>query len=106
MTFCCAFTDAAERTSAAPSSKEKPKASWIFPWHVKEDSVGGLFAIFVPSSDGANGPNDETPSQRVSSGALSAPAVELAAQYSPLRLLAEVRQTRPRVGRRGTTERH
>ena len=24
--------------------------------------VGGLFAIFVPSSDGANGPNDETPS--------------------------------------------
>ena len=41
--------------------------------------VGGLFAIFVPSSDGANGPNDETPSQRVSNGALSAPAVELAA---------------------------
>ena len=41
--------------------------------------VGGLFAIFVPSSDGANGPtNDETPSQRVSSGALSAAAVELA----------------------------
>jgi len=40
--------------------------------------VGGLFAIFVPSSDGANGPNDETPSQRVSSAALSAPAVELA----------------------------
>ena len=39
--------------------------------------VGGLFAIFVPSSDGANGPNDETASQRVSSG-LSAPAVELA----------------------------
>ena len=38
--------------------------------------VGGLFAIFVSSSDGANGPNDETPSQRVSSGALSAPAVE------------------------------
>jgi membrane dipeptidase len=40
--------------------------------------VGGLFAIFVPSSDGQNGPNDETASQRVSSGALSAPAVELA----------------------------
>ena len=40
--------------------------------------VGGLFAIFVPSSDGANGPNDETPSQRVSRAALSAPAVELA----------------------------
>ena len=78
MTFCFAFTDAAERTSPAPSSKEKPKASWIFPWHVKEDFVGGLFAIFVPSSDGQNGPNDETPSQRVSSAALSAPAVELA----------------------------
>ena len=40
--------------------------------------VGGLFAIFVPSSDGQNGPNGETASQRVSSGALSAPAVELA----------------------------
>src|SRR5271169_4235965 len=40
--------------------------------------VGGLFAIFVPSSDDANGPNDETPSQRVNSAALSAPAVELA----------------------------
>ena len=40
--------------------------------------VGGLFAIFVPSSDGQNGPYDETPSQRVSSGALSAAAVELA----------------------------
>ena len=40
--------------------------------------VGGLFAIFVQSSDGQNGPNDETASQRVSSGALSAPAVELA----------------------------
>src|SRR5580704_9186504 len=40
--------------------------------------VGGLFAIFVPSSDGQNGPNDETASQRVSSGALSAPAVEVA----------------------------
>ena len=40
--------------------------------------VGGLFAIFVPSSDGQNGPNGETASQRVSSGALSAAAVELA----------------------------
>ena len=40
--------------------------------------VGGLFAIFVPSRDGQNGPNDETPSQRVSSAVLSAPAVELA----------------------------
>src|ERR1700731_3358773 len=40
--------------------------------------VGGLFAIFVPSGDGQNSPNGETPSQRVSSGARSAPAVELA----------------------------
>src|ERR1700721_1509708 len=40
--------------------------------------VGGLFAIFVPSSDGQNGPNGETGFQRVSNGALSAPAVELA----------------------------
>ena len=40
--------------------------------------AGGLFAIFVPSSDGQNGANGETASQRVNSGALSAPAVELA----------------------------
>ena len=40
--------------------------------------VGGLFAIFVPSGDGQNGPNGETASQRVNSGALSAPIVELA----------------------------
>src|ERR1700688_1197307 len=35
--------------------------------------VGGLFAIFVPSGDDHNGPNGETASQRVNSGALSAP---------------------------------
>lgn len=39
--------------------------------------AGGLFAIFVPSTDGANGPNAETPSQSVSNGALLPAAVEL-----------------------------
>ncbi|MGA2842869.1 MAG: dipeptidase [Steroidobacteraceae bacterium] len=39
--------------------------------------AGGLFAIFVPSPDEANGPNAETPSQSVSSGALLPAAVEL-----------------------------
>jgi membrane dipeptidase len=38
--------------------------------------AGGLFAIFVPSSDGAAGPN-ETPSRNVDAAALVAPAVEL-----------------------------
>ena len=102
MTFCCAFTDAAEGTSPAHSSKEKPRASWIFPWHVKEEFVGGLFAIFVPSSDDANGPNDETPSQRVNSAALSAPAVELApaqrAVLSMVSLLLRIeRESKDRV---------
>ena len=51
--------------------------------------VGGLFAIFVPSGDGQNGPNGGTASQRVSSGALSAPAVELApAQKAVLSMLS------------------
>src|ERR1700732_2868600 len=65
--------------------------------------VGGLFAIFVPSSDGANGPtNGETASQRVSSGALSAPAVELApaqrAVLSMVSLLLRVeRESKGRV---------
>ena len=40
--------------------------------------VGGLFAIFVPSGDDHNGPNGETASQRVNSGARSALTVELA----------------------------
>ena len=39
--------------------------------------AGGLFAIFVPSTEGATGPNGEAPSQNVSSGALLPPAVEL-----------------------------
>jgi membrane dipeptidase len=39
--------------------------------------VGGLFAIFVPSTDGAIGPNDQTPSQNVSNGARLPPVVEL-----------------------------
>jgi membrane dipeptidase len=39
--------------------------------------AGGLFAIFVPPTNGASGPNDETPSQGVSSDVLLAPAVEL-----------------------------
>jgi membrane dipeptidase len=39
--------------------------------------AGGLFAIFVPSSNGATGPNGETPSQGAGSGAPSPPGVEL-----------------------------
>lgn len=39
--------------------------------------AGGLFAIFAPSTNGASGPNGETPSRSVSSDALLAPAVEL-----------------------------
>ena len=39
--------------------------------------VGGLFAIFVPSADGAIGPNAQTPSQNASNGAPLPPAVAL-----------------------------
>ena len=39
--------------------------------------AGGLFAIFVPSANGAVGPNGEAPSQNVSSGAPLPPTVEL-----------------------------
>jgi membrane dipeptidase len=63
--------------------------------------AGGLFAIFVPSTNGASGPNDETPSQGVSSDALLAPAVELApaqnAVFSMVSLLLRIeRVTGPR----------
>src|SRR5207302_8674803 len=44
--------------------------------------AGGLFAIFVPSTDGATSPNDETPSQNVGRGDLSPPAVELTSAQS------------------------
>ena len=39
--------------------------------------AGGLFAIFVPSSDGAIGPNGQTPARNVGSDAPSAPVLEL-----------------------------
>jgi membrane dipeptidase len=39
--------------------------------------AGGLFAIFVPSTNGAGGPDGGTPSQGVKSAPLLAPAVEL-----------------------------
>jgi membrane dipeptidase len=51
--------------------------------------AGGLFAIFVPSSDGASGPNDETHSRNVDEGSLVAPAVELTvAQTTVFRMLS------------------
>src|SRR6266702_4359155 len=40
--------------------------------------AGGLFAIFVPSTDGAIGPNGEAPARNTGGGARSAPALELA----------------------------
>jgi membrane dipeptidase len=39
--------------------------------------AGGLFAIFVPSANGAVGPNGEAPSQNISSGVPLPPTVEL-----------------------------
>jgi membrane dipeptidase len=64
--------------------------------------AGGLFAIFVPSTNGASGPNGETPSQGVSSDALLAPAVELVpaqkAVFSMVSLLLRIeRESQGRV---------
>jgi membrane dipeptidase len=64
--------------------------------------AGGLFAIFVPSTDGAIGPNAETPSQNVSGGALLPPAVELMptqrAVFSMMSLLLRIeRESQGRV---------
>src|SRR5437764_118392 len=39
--------------------------------------AGGLFAIFVPSSDGTTGPSGATPSRNTGSGASSAPALDM-----------------------------
>jgi membrane dipeptidase len=51
--------------------------------------AGGLFAIFVPSSGGATGPNDDTRSRNVDENSLVAPAVELTvAQTTVFRMLS------------------
>jgi membrane dipeptidase len=51
--------------------------------------AGGLFAIFVPPSNGATGPNGETPSRNGDRDSLIAPAVELtAAQTTVFRMLS------------------
>ena len=64
--------------------------------------AGGLFAIFVPSTNEASSPNGETPSQGVSSDALLAPAVELVAAqkavFSMVSLLLRIeRESQGRV---------
>jgi membrane dipeptidase len=68
--------------------------------------AGGLFAIFVPSTDGAIGPDDETPSQDVSSPPFLPPAVELTpaqravfSMLSPLLRIERESQGRVRVCR-------
>ena len=96
MTFCCVSTNAAAGTPLGRSSKEKARASWIFLWRSKEEFAGGLFAIFVPSTDGTS-PNGETLSD-----ALLAAAVELGtaqrAVFSMMSLLLRIeRESRGRV---------
>src|ERR1700731_645273 len=53
------------------------KGQLDFPMAHQGGFAGGLFAIFVPSANGAIGPNGEAPSQSVSSGAALPPALEL-----------------------------
>jgi membrane dipeptidase len=53
------------------------KGQLDFPMARQGGFAGGLFAIFVPSANGAIGPNGEAPSQNVSSGAALPPSLEL-----------------------------
>jgi membrane dipeptidase len=64
--------------------------------------AGGLFAIFVPSTEGAIGPNVETLSQNVKGDALLPPGVELTpaqrAVFSMMSLLLRIeRESQGRV---------
>ena len=64
--------------------------------------AGGLFAIFVPSSDGAIGPGGETPARNGGGGAPSPPALELTpaqkAVFSMVSLLLRIeRESQGRV---------
>src|SRR6202158_5859664 len=64
--------------------------------------AGGLFAIFVPSTDRAIGPNGETPAQNASDGALLPPALEVTpaqrAVFSMVSLLLRIeRESQGRV---------
>lgn len=52
------------------------KGQLDLPMALQGGFAGGLFAIFVPSSDGATGPNSETPARNVGS-ASSTPVLEL-----------------------------
>jgi membrane dipeptidase len=64
--------------------------------------AGGLFAIFVPSSDGATGPSGERPSRNAGGGASSTPALEMTsaqkAVFSMVSLLLRIeRESQGRV---------
>ena len=81
------------------------KGQFDLPWRGREEFVGGLFAIFVPSIDGAIGPNGQRPSQNISNGAPLPPAVELTraqrAVFSMVSLLLRIERgiagPRPRL---------
>jgi membrane dipeptidase len=65
------------------------KGQLDFPMARQGGFAGGLFAIFVPSSDGATGRNNQTPSQKVGEDSLVAPGVELmVAQRTVFRMLS------------------
>jgi membrane dipeptidase len=53
------------------------KGQLDLPMALQGGFAGGLFAIFVPSKDGATGSNDEMASRNVDEGSLAVPAVEL-----------------------------
>src|SRR3984893_6431210 len=65
------------------------KGQLDFPMAHQGGFAGGLFAIFVPSANGAAGPKDETSSRNVDADTLVAPAVELTvAQTTVFRMLS------------------
>ena len=73
-----------------------------FPMAQQGGFAGGLFAIFVPSTNRVSSPNGETPSQGVGSDALLAPAIELVpaqrAVFSMVSLLLRIeRESQGRV---------
>src|SRR5208283_1699162 len=58
------------------------KGHLVLPKARRGGFAGGLFAIFVPSRDGATGPTGDTPAQQGSGGAPSPHGVELTTAQS------------------------
>ena len=102
MTFCCDSADVVERTLPGLSWKERETGTLIFQRPFKAEFAGGLFAVFVPSSETPKNQGRDAKSKSADEESQPGPAAELlTAQRTALGmvslLLRIVRESRGRV---------